>query len=76
MRHQGLESDQDRYYAGSVRAAVEHAFATCAHKDLLECYLVLAWELQRRGVEPDPPTVFDAATLISRGVRLRIQEDR
>jgi hypothetical protein len=37
--------------------------------------LVLASELQRRGIEPDPPAVFDAATVISRGGRLRILDD-
>jgi hypothetical protein len=67
MRHRGFESDWDAHYVNAVRGAVEHTFRTCSHKEPREAYLVLAWELQRRGIEPEPSAVYDGALLISRG---------
>jgi len=75
MRHREADSPYNSYLARAARAAVSHTYATCAGRDLLECYLVLAWELQRRGLDPDPPTVFDVAVLVSRGERLSLLEE-
>jgi hypothetical protein len=74
MTDRDFGAQWDRHYVGAVRAAAKHAFEGCAHRDVRDAFLVLAWELQRRGIEADPSAVYDAALLISRGRRLAVLE--
>jgi len=67
MSQRGFESDRDTYYVRAVLSAVEHTCDVCANGALVEAYLVLAWEFQRRGIEPEPAAVVDGAQLVSRG---------
>lgn len=69
MTHRANEPGREPGFDRLVRAAAEETFRTSAHKPLREVYLVLARELQRRGIEPEPDAVFDGAWLISRGRR-------
>lgn len=68
-RREGFfEGNWDAHFASSVRAAAAAAFAEAAYQPPQHAYVTLARELTNRGVHPDPPAVFDAAMLISRGL--------
>jgi hypothetical protein len=69
MRHRAHDHSDDATYVRLVRAAVEATVRTSAGQALPEVYLVLASELQRRGIEPEPDAVYDGAWLISHGRR-------
>lgn len=57
----------DHHYVVSVRKATQRAYDRAARQAPEEVYGVLAEELRRRGVEPEPDAVYDGAMLISRG---------
>lgn len=67
MSSGGFESAWERHYDSAVRAAAEHTFRTCANQGIQRVYLVLAEELRRRGIDPEPDAVFEGARLISSG---------
>jgi hypothetical protein len=69
MRVADFRDEWDRQYVRSVRAAAQTAFDVAAGAPLPEAYVVLATELRRHGVDPEPSAVFDGATLISRRVK-------
>lgn len=50
-----------------VRDAASVAYATGVGQPTHEIYVVLAAELRKRGIYPDPEAVLEAAMLISRG---------
>jgi hypothetical protein len=71
----GSVSDSDfqdewgRHYVESVRRATQRAYDVAAWRSPEEVFSVLAEELRRRGIEPDPEAVFHSALLISRGMK-------
>jgi hypothetical protein len=66
MDEQDFIKSTDEQYVSAVRNATHLTFEVCRDGDLADVYLTPAWELQRRGIDPEPPTVFDAALLIAR----------
>lgn len=53
--------------ATSLAEAVAAAYEASAGLAPERAFVCLAWELELRGVDPDPAAIFDAAQLISRG---------
>jgi hypothetical protein len=62
-----FQDEWDRNYLGSVRRATQRAYDLAAWQEPQVVYCVLAEELRRRGIDPDPDAVFEGAMLISRG---------
>ena len=58
-----------RHFEASVRAAAQRTFEQAACLAPEEVYGVLAEELRRRAVDPEPEAVFEGALLISQGRR-------
>lgn len=65
MGYDAFEVQWHEHYVDSVRAAASVAYERTAGQSPHEVYLVLAGELQRRGIEPDPEAVYEASVLIS-----------
>lgn len=63
----GVVSESDPRFVELVRQAASVAYATAVGQPTHEVYVVLASELKRRGIYPDPQAVLQAALLISRG---------
>lgn len=61
--------EEDAHFVEAVRAATSVTFERAAGQPPDRVYVMLAYELQTRGIEPHPTAVFDAALLISRGSR-------
>jgi hypothetical protein len=66
-RDEDFVRERDRQYLLSVCAAAAAAYDRAAYSPLGEARAVLAAELERRGIEPEPGAVLAGATLISRG---------
>lgn len=66
---EAFENEWDRHYVASVGKAIERAFELAAWHSPQEVYSVLAEELRRRGIDPDPEAELEGAVLISRGRR-------
>lgn len=60
-------AESDPGFVSAVRDAASVAYSTAAGQPTYEVYAVLAQQLKRRGVFPDPPAVLQAARLISQG---------
>lgn len=58
---------RDREFVASVRRAAQAAFDRAAYLPAEQVYSVLAKELRRRGIDPDPDAVYEGAVLISQG---------
>ncbi|MPZ95393.1 MAG: hypothetical protein GEU96_10905 [Propionibacteriales bacterium] len=68
-RDEEFQREWERQYLRSVHAAASVAFERAAWQPAHEVYALLATELRRRGIEPDPQALYSAANLISRGRR-------
>lgn len=64
---QTFVDEGDAHFVGAVRAATSVTFEYAAGQPPDRVYVMLAHELQTRGIEPHPSAVFDGALLISRG---------
>lgn len=60
-------SEPDTSFERFVRDAASVAYSTGVGQPTHEIYVVLASELKKRGIYPDPEAVLEAAMLISRG---------
>lgn len=69
MAGHDFENQWQHHYVASVRRATQRAYDRAAWQAPQEVYGVLAEELRRRGVDPEPDAVFEGARLISRGVK-------
>ena len=65
MGYDMFEVEWHERYVESVRAAASVTYERTAGGSTHEAYMMLAGELQRRGIEPDPEAVYEAAVLIS-----------
>lgn len=64
---EGFVSEEDPRFVGLVREAASVAYSSALGQPTHEVFVVLAAELKRRGIRPDPEAVLQAAMLISRG---------
>lgn len=62
-----FERANELWFLRSVHAATSAAFQQAAFRPPHEVYIVLARELESRGIEPDPRAVYAAAHRISNG---------
>lgn len=69
MGDDDFRDEWDRHFVRSVRKATQRTYELAAWRPPHEVYGVLAEELRRRGIDPDPEAVFEGARLISRGRR-------
>ncbi len=74
MNARTYQDQWDAYFDKAVYAAADHAYRTCAFQEPHKVYLVLAEELRRRGIDPDPEAVFEGARLISQGRKPAVLE--
>lgn len=65
----------DPRFVPLVREAASIAYTTAVGQPTHEVYVVLATELRRRGIYPDPEAVLEAAKLISRGKKPAVLRD-
>lgn len=63
----GIVNESDPRFVQFVREAASAAYSTAVGQPTHEVYVVLASELKRRGIYPDPEAVLQASKLISRG---------
>lgn len=63
----GVVGESDPSFVRLVREAASVAYSTALGQPTHEVYVVLAAELKKRRIYPDPPAVLEAAMLISRG---------
>lgn len=67
--------ESDPRFVPAVREAASITYSSCAGQPTHEVYVVLAEELRRRGIYPDPESVLEAAKLISRGRKPAVLRD-
>lgn len=75
VRNTDFRNEWDRHYVMAVRHAAQRTYERAAWRPPHEVYLVLAQELEARGITPEPDAVFDGARLISQGRRPRVLSD-
>ena len=63
----GVVSESEPRFVELVRQAASITYSTAVGQPTHEVYVVLASELKKRGIHPDPEAVLQAAMLISRG---------
>lgn len=73
--HGGTVSESDPRFVEFVREAASVAYSTAVGQPTHEVYVLLASELKQRGIYPDPPSVLEAAMLISRGKKPAVLRD-
>lgn len=64
-----------RQFQRSVREAAQHSFTVAAGAPVHEVYHVLAEQLRRGGVDPEPDAVFTGVRLISQRRRPAVLRD-
>lgn len=62
-----FQDEWDHQFVLAVHTAASVTYERVAWQSLQEVYVVLAQELEKRGIDPDPEAVYEGALLISRG---------
>ena len=62
-----ITSESDPQFVQFVKEAASVTYSSAVGQPTHEVYVLLASELRRRGIYPDPEAVLSAAMLISRG---------
>ena len=65
-------AQREREFVESVRRTAQRTFDQAAYLPADQIYSVLAAELRRRGIEPDPEAVYEGALVISPGKKPRV----